>query len=431
MGRMIWITPAIVVGAVTALASTASPVAATDSSAAPEFSRVENPGSSGAPEPSRVEQAGPSGVSELSRVNAWAGGVDAEPEPACPDVTWPRARCLALYSPDVAANRGTGAQAQPNGHGAADIASAYNLPVLQGKGQTVAIVAAYDAPNAEKDLGVYRETYGLPPCTTANGCFTKVNQRGKTSPLPEPDVGWSVEISLDLDMVSAACPHCDILLVEADSAQLEDLSAAVDTAAEMGADVISNSYGTRESADMSEHAGHYDRPGIAITAAAGNDGHGPASFPAVLPTVTAVGGTVLTKDDDSRGWGEKAWKHSGSACSEHVAKPGWQPGDACDKRTIADVSAVAADVAVYDTYEQPGWLSVSGTSASAPIIAGVYALAGNAGKVDPSYPYENSDQLFDITSGSTGECGGTYLCDAVQGYDGPTGLGTPNGAGGF
>src|SRR6267142_5666923 len=154
------------------------------------------------------------------------------------------ARCHAQVRVD--ANGITPNALTPSGYFPADLASAYNLPASGGAGLTVAIVDAHDDPNAESDLAVYRSQFGLPPCTTANGCFKKVNQSGATSPLPTPDVGWAQEISLDLDMVSAACPQCKILLVEANSTSITDLGAAVNTAAAMGAVAISNSYGGPE-----------------------------------------------------------------------------------------------------------------------------------------------------------------------------------------
>src|SRR5205823_7106744 len=90
----------------------------------------------------------------------------------------------------------------PVGLGPTRIRSAYKLTGLRANGRTVAIVDAYDDPKAESDLAVYRSTYRLPRCTTANGCFRKVNQNGKATPLPARDYGWAEEISLDLDAVS-------------------------------------------------------------------------------------------------------------------------------------------------------------------------------------------------------------------------------------
>jgi subtilase family serine protease len=294
-------------------------------------------------------------------------------------------------------------------------------------------VDAYDDPNAESDLGVYRSQFGLSACTTANGCFGKVDQNGGTN-YPRGSGSWTQEISLDVDMVSAICPNCHILLVEATTNSFANLSTAVDTAARLGANAISNSYGGSEYSNEVNDQSHYNHPGIAITASSGDSGYG-VQFPAASQYVTAVGGTSLTKASNTRGWSETAWSGAGSGCSAYIAKPSWQKDPGCSNRTVADVSADAdpnTGVSVYDTYHTSGWLVFGGTSVASPIIASVYALAGNAGSVTyGSYPYSHTSSLFDVTSGSNGSCGGSYLCTAGPGYDGPTGLGTPDGAGGF
>ncbi len=333
------------------------------------------------------------------------------------------ARCHALAS--------TSASSGPSGYNPSDLQSAYNLPsATAGSGQTVAIVDAYNDPNAESDLSVYRSRFGLPACTTANGCFRKINQNGGTN-YPRGNVGWTEEISLDLDMVSAICPNCHILLVEASSNRFSDLAKAVDQASIQGANEISNSYGGSEYSNEVNDQSHFNHPGIAITASSGDSGYG-VQFPAASQYVTAVGGTTLTQASNSRGWSETAWSGAGSGCSAYISKPNWQADPSCSKRTVADVSADAdpnTGVSVYDTYHEPGWLVFGGTSVASPIIASVYALAGNVNYV--SYPYSHTGSLFDVTSGSNGSCGGSYLCTAVVGYDGPTGLGTPDGSGGF
>jgi subtilase family serine protease len=338
----------------------------------------------------------------------------------------------------------------PSGYGPADIQSAYKLAGKTSGGKTVAIVDAYDDPKAEQDLAVYRQHYGLPACTTANGCFKKVNENGAAAPLPTADYGWAVEISLDLDMVSAACPDCHIRLVEASSATDADLYKAVDSAAATaGVVAISNSYGGAETSTQTADDSHFNHPGVAITASSGDDGYG-VSYPAASKYVTAVGGTSLSKASNARGWSETAWSGAGSGCSAYDAKPTWQTDTGCTKRTVADVSAVAdpnTGVAVYDTANQcgtssycdylisigviqgaDGYVQVGGTSASSPIIASVYALGGHS---SASWTYAHTASLNDVTSGSNGSCSGTYLCTAKAGYDGPTGLGTPNGTGAF
>jgi hypothetical protein len=322
----------------------------------------------------------------------------------------------------------------------ADLQAAYALSSSAGAGQTVAIVDALDNPNAEADLAAYRSRFGLVACTTANGCFRKLNQSGASSPLPASDTGWGQEIDLDLDMASAACPNCHLLLVEANSTSFSDLGAAVDTAANtFHANAISNSYGGSEfSAEPSaSFEAHYNHPGTAITVSSGDNGYG-VEFPAASRYVTAVGGTSLSRDTSARGWSEKTWSGAGSGCSAYVPKPTWQTDSGCGMRTVADVAAIAdpnTGVAVYDSYGSTGganWYIFGGTSVAAPIIAGVYALAASSATVaNASNLYSHRSALNDITAGSNGTCTVAYLCVAQVGYDGPTGLGTPKGTGAF
>jgi hypothetical protein len=342
----------------------------------------------------------------------------------------------------------------PTGLGPAQIQSAYKLSGVASGGKTVAIVDAYNDPKAASDLAVYRSAYGLPPCTVANGCFRQVNQNGTTSPLPAGNHGWAIEESLDLDAVSAACPDCHILLVEASNANTANLVKAEDTAGRTpGVVSISDSWGGSEAASETSDDTHFNHPGVAITAAAGDSGYG-TSWPAVSPYVTAVGGTTLTQANNARGWNETVWSGSGSGCSKFEPKPTWQLDNGCPRRTSNDVAADAdpnSGLGVYDTYSScgsssfcdrlielglaqglDGWAQVGGTSLSSPLIASVYALAGNASSVVyGSYPYSHASSLFDVTSGSDGTCSPTYLCTAGPQYDGPTGNGTPNGTTGF
>jgi subtilase family serine protease len=342
------------------------------------------------------------------------------------------ARCHARVVTD--AGGAPAVTATPNGYGPSDLRSAYALPsATAGGGQTVAIVDAYDDPNAEADLNVYRSNYGISSCTTANGCFRKVGQDGGST-LPRANGGWAQEISLDLDMASAVCPNCKILLVEASSNLFTNLAAAEDTAARLGASVISNSYGGSEfsSETTPTYNDHFNHPGIPITVSSGDAGYG-VEFPAASQYVSAVGGTSLTRAGS--GFTEKAWSGAGSGCSAYIVKPAWQTDAGCARRTVADVSAVAdpnTGVAVYDSFKyqgRAGWMVFGGTSVSAPIVAGTYALAGNGAA--PSYPYSHTSALHDVTTGSNGTCSVAYLCTAGPGFDGPTGLGTPNGASAF
>lgn len=319
------------------------------------------------------------------------------------------------------------------GYTPCDLQSAYNPSSTPGgAGQTIAIVDAFDDPNAESDLAVYRQTYDLPPCTTQNGCFRKVNQDGVAGRYPRANTGWAQEISLDLDMASAMCPQCTLLLVEARSNSLGNLLTAEQTAKNLGATVISNSWGAGEFSSETSYD-HYVDQGIPVTASSGDRGYG-TSWPAASPSVVAVGGTSLTPSATTRGWAETAWSGAGSGCSLYEPKPSWQGDSGCANRTIADVSAVAdpsTGVAVYDTYRSSGWLVFGGTSVAAPIVASVYALAADATANAAQVPYTHTSALNDVISGSNGNCGGSYLCTAGSGYDGPTGLGTPNGLGGF
>jgi subtilase family serine protease len=369
-------------------------------------------------------------------------------------------RCMSLIRTDIPAV--PLAEAAHDGLGPTDLLGAYNLKsaISRGGNQTVAIVDAYDYPTAEQDLAVYRAYYHLPPCTTANGCFRKVNQDGEQGNYPRYDPDWELEASLDLDMVSAICPKCHILFVEASSADENqvvgspvdtiathsDLGQAVDTAVNLGATTVSNSYGSvGPESNWTAYDHYYNHPGVAITASSGDEGYG-VIWPAASPYVTAVGGTSLTKAPGTkRGWSETAWGGAtdpadgpGSGCSLWEPKPSWQKDAGCANRSVADVAAVAdpgTGVAIYNSdLIWGGWNVVGGTSVASPIIASVYALAGNGTSVNyGSYPYGHTKYLNDITTGQnfpeTTTCG--YLCQAGKGYDGPTGLGTPNGYQGF
>jgi len=357
--------------------------------------------------------------------------------------------CLTLIRTDVAqrAQALIGPDAAPVGfgYGPADLQSAYKLPSsTAGAGQTVAVVDTFDYPTAAADLANYRSSWSLPACNTSTGagCLTKVNENGATSPLPAPSgtSGWATESALDIQMVSAACPNCKIILVEANQPTITDLGTAVNAAVNLGAKFVSNSYGGSESSsDPGSDASFYRHAGVAVTASAGDSGfRAGVSFPSGAPDVVAVGGTSLTRASNTRGWTETVWSGTGSGCSAVESKPSFQHDTGCTRRTDNDVAAVAnpsTGVAIYDTYDQGGWLQVGGTSVSSPLIASIYALAGTptAGTFPNSYPYAHTSSLFDVTSGSNGCRRGTvaYLCTGEVGYDGPTGWGTPNGTAAF
>jgi subtilase family serine protease len=324
----------------------------------------------------------------------------------------------------------------PSGYAPSDLQSAYNLPsTTDGTGQTITIVDAYDDPNAESDLFVYRNEFGLPVCSTLNGCFKKLNQEGKKKPLPPPDADWSIEISLDLDMVSAGCPNCKITLIEGTANTWRDVGVAENEAVKLGAQIISNSYG---GSGRGANPHDWDHPGVMILAAGGDSGYygHHDQQPADYPTVVAVGGTSLVRGGSSRGWTETVWSGTGSGCTK-LKKPSWQTDSGCKYRTANDIAAVAdpdTGVAVYDSYQQSGWMQIGGTSVSTPLNAAVFALAGNASKLDAAesfYQPANQQYLYDITSGANGACKPLYLCTGEAGYDGPTGWGTPNGIGAY
>ncbi|MFJ5301879.1 putative Ig domain-containing protein [Streptomyces sp. NPDC088350] len=355
------------------------------------------------------------------------------------------ASCFAQRRTDIkqklAAAVHPDAAAAVSGLSPANLHSAYALPSTGGSGLTVAVVDAYNDPNAASDLATYRSNFGLSACTVASGCFKQVSQTGSTTSLPTNDSGWAGEEALDIDMVSAVCPNCNIILVEASSATDSDLGTAENEAVALGAKFVSNSWGGSESSSQtSEDTSYFKHPGVAITVSAGDSGYG-AEYPATSQYVTAVGGTALSTSSSTRGWTESVWNTSstegtGSGCSSYDSKPSWQTDTGCTKRMEADVSAVAdpaTGVAVYDTYGGSGWAVYGGTSASSPIIAGVYALAGTPGTSDypAKYPYSHTSNLYDVTSGSNGSCSTSYFCTAGTGYDGPTGWGTPDGTTAF
>ena len=397
-----------------------------------------------------------SSSSELKAFAAHASAVGsggASVRRACPVPTRPgTAECLSLVRTNVKHHLGVSPAVAPSGYGPSDLQSAYKLPSSSaGSGQTVAVVDAYNDPSAESDLAAYRSQYGLPACTSASGCFSKVNENGQASPLPLAapttgnDAGWAIEESTDLDTVSAICPNCRIVLVEATAPNLGDLATGVNAAVQLGAEYVSNSYGGAEDPSETVADAYYNHPGVVVTAASGDSGYGP-QYPAASRDVVSVGGTKLTPNSStSRGWSETVWNETatgygatGSGCSADESKPSWQHDTGCGHRTQNDVAADAdplTGVAVYDSYDPTfgGWNVVGGTSVASPLVASAYALAGPpaAGTYPASYPYVHHTALNDVTSGNDGSCSPAYLCTAGTGYDGPTGWGTPEGVGAF
>jgi hypothetical protein len=390
-----------------------------------------------------------------------------EPYAACRYPAKGHAACLAIAVPPLAArNRAqgkalfgfgrepaAGRSASPahvsgfDGITPSDLRSAYEIPLRGGSTQTVAIVDAFDDPNAESDLKAYRKAHGLPECTKANGCFKKVNQGGREEKYPVPNAEWDIEISLDVDMVSAVCPECKILLVEANNNQSQELGEAENEAVALNATEISNSWGSNEEPGEIAEDKYYNHPGIPITVAGGDSTYDQGvSYPAASPYVIAVGGTDLTESSGTRGWSEEAWAGTGDGCSEYEEKPKWQTQEGCAHRMDDDVAAVAGTpVSIYDSYEaeelgctreyaekEECWALVAGTSVAAPIIAGVEALSSSAFRNEgPEAFYKHQGSLFDVAWGENGGCKPKpeYFCHAELGYDGPTGNGTPDVSG--
>ena len=386
-------------------------------------------------------------------------------EAACGDPAPGTVQCLAIRRLDVVSKAvsAVSPQASPPGFGPADLQEAYALPsATAGLGLTVALVDAYDLPTAAADLAAYRSQYGLPACTVASGCFRQVTQNGQpVSRTPgnanyvAPDSGWGVEIALDIDMVSAICPNCKILLVEAATSGWSDIGTSVDQAVAMGAVAVSNSYvGAEFSGELSlDH--FYNHPGVAITAATGDCGFqcvgtygspgnqaNTVAYPAASPYVVAVGGTSLVRDSSARHWSESAWGNTyggaGSGCSNYEPRPTWQPAGVCgEKRTESDISAVADPAAGVAIVYNGSWFVEGGTSVASPIIAAAFALDGEsaAGQYPAQSLYAAPTGLNDAIGGNNDvtyhSCSQPVLCNGQAGYDGPTGLGTPNGTAAF
>jgi hypothetical protein len=337
------------------------------------------------------------------------------------------------------AEQGSGIRHFDNGPGSwvpgfrpQDLVQAYHLP--SGAGQTVAIVDAYDDPRVESDLNVYRSQFGLPPCTSSNGCFRKLNEAGKPGPYPAGNAAWSNEITLDTEMVSAVCPHCPILLIEANSDNIDDLGASVDKAVALGARVVSNSYYAVEWSGERGEDVHYNHPGVAITVSSGDqaalDGVARTAndapyYPAASPYVTAVGGTMLVgsgRGGDGGwgggggfGWHQVPWVNEGSGCSRYESRPAFQT-PVCGSRSSVDMAVVAdprTGVAVYIS-QAGGWTVAGGTSVGAPIVAAAYALSGNPS--GPSFAYAHHSDFGGILP---------------PGFNEASGLGSPMGVGGL
>ena len=370
------------------------------------------------------------------------GSAAAGASSGCPAPTAGQVTCGALITPGIAPAGALAAGTVPAGLAPSALQDAYGFQSsTAGMRQTVAVVTAYDDASAETDMGTYRSQYSIPPCTTADGCFSKVDETGGTS-YPPAGAGWSAATAQSLDMISAVCPNCHILLIEADTTGITDLGQAENEAVTLGARFVTNTWFTAEAtygtSEPSYDSSYFNHPGVAITAPDGNQrGYG-TYYPAASPDVIAVGGTTLTASSTaSRGWTETAWSGAGSGCSPYEAKPSWQADTGCSTRMLNDVSAVAdpsptgSPIAFYDT-GSGGWTAGGGDDVASAIIASAYALAGSppAGSSPASFLYAHTGLINDITTGSDGTCSPSpsYFCAGGTGYDGPTGLGTPASA---
>ncbi len=363
----------------------------------------------------------------------------------CDAIVDPRPSTAAGLRSDVFDGRGPAGGGEEGGIDPEELRQAYAIPTTGGAGQTIAVIEGFSYKAAEKDLAKYRSRYGIPECTAASGCLTIVNSGGGV-PRKHGVTGWEPEAALDLDMASAACPECHVMLVSAEEENWKALGAAVNYAAAHGATEISNSYGLAEEtcgAECGEAEADWDHPGIFVSVSSGDYGYDnefvfgeSPSFPAALPTVAAVGGTALKKARGPRGFKERVWGErglglgTGSGCSSTWAKPSWQHDASCAGRMTNDVSAVAAcatPVSVYDSTEG-GWIDLCGTSVSSPLLAGIEAHAGPGSRsLRGGEAFYTEGTLFDVKAGNNGRCAVTYFCHGTQGYDGPTGNGSPDG----
>lgn len=318
----------------------------------------------------------------------------------------------------------------------------FNRISSQGKGQVIALVNAYDNPNIEADLAVFNKHFGLPACTTRNGCFTKIYANGKK---PNTDAGWAGEIALDVEWAHAMAPAAKIILVEAKSSNMTDLFQAVQVAVKKGATVVSMSWGGSEFPEEKQYDEIFNNPTVTFVAASGDSGTG-IIYPAASPYVLAVGGTTLSIDSFGNYQGETAWSGSGGGLSTIENWPSSQSGfpipNANNMRGLPDVAYNADPESGFSVYNSvpsnqgKGWAVVGGTSAGAPQWAAIVAITNSELKTQVGGSLSNllyaaanpktgnySHNFNDIESGTNGDCGD--LCTAKEGYDYVTGLGSP------
>jgi subtilase family serine protease len=347
--------------------------------------------------------------------------------PVCPATA--AVQCRALVRTDI---RGLAADGSPNGFGPADLQSAYDLP-NGGKGITVAITGEGGYSKAESDLATYRSTYGLPACTIKSGCLTLVNEDGQTSPLPPDDPSWWGESALDMDMVSASCPQCKILYVEANGSEgITGLLRSINTAVDLGAPIVTNSWGSYGDGGWldKDYAQYFRHPHHLILFASGDIGYGDAEPDSRY--LVMVGSTSLFRSDNKRGWTESVWDGSTSWCATTNRPAHYMPNVGCDGRLMVDVSTVGDPATGVAVYVNGVWRVEGGTSASSPFVAGIYALSGHPQQIKQSRSlYKHPDDFYDVTEGADGSCNPAIFCTAGKGYDAASGMGTPHGNGAF
>ncbi len=367
---------------------------------------------------------------------------------ACPPDGANTASCGALVSQDSL----TTPYAIPVGFSPAALLKAYNLPakpvLAPGKPPVVAVIGAYDAPKMAADLATYSKTFGitsLPDCAGAVKdspvpCFQKVDQNGGQNFSRKTD--WHLGIEMEVEAVHAICQNCSILLVESKNSYGDNLLAATDEAVALGARYIDTAYEwiSPETQDVyNAFDPHFTTPGVAFVAPEGEGGYGEFNFPAASKYVTAVGATTLSVKSDGSYKNEALWSPSTSYCDQLEAKPVWQTDPKCADRMGADLAMdgdISTGIAMYDSTDngkKNGWYLAGGTALSSSLVTGVFALANHHQADMAALPYENYSlsNFHDITQGSNGTCDTGYFCNAKKGYDGPTGLGSPNGLGGF
>jgi subtilase family serine protease len=380
--------------------------------------------------------------------------------PVCGSVSQKKARCNAHVITNANKVPQASTVAPQSALTPQQLHSAYSLPCSPGGfvgqtcttpttfGPTIALIDAYYTSTIQNDLNTFDKQYSLPVCNQENGCLQIVNENGGANVTATSNSSWSLEESLDVQTAHAICQTCKILLVQANSSSFSDLGTGVATAAKLGAIAISNSYGASEFSGETGYDSFYTHPGVGVFASAGDSGYG-TEYPAASQGVIGVGGTTLSIYTDNSYAGETVWPDTGSGCSFYESAnafqqsvPNWSQSGCGGFKAVSDV-AMDADpntgVDVYDStrYENyTGWWQVGGTSLSSVIAASVFAMAYTPTDSSIKYIvqllYQNNTPLnfHDVLSGSNGSCG-TIMCNGATGYDGPTGLGSLLGIGGF